>query len=298
MSAEPLPSIGFIGLGAMGTPMTRRLMDAGYVVTGFDVAGDARARVAEYAVRTVDHVEEAVSRANVVILMLPDSSAVESVLTSTDVRRELARGTLVIDMSSSEPLRTRALAERLSEGGVRMIDAPVSGGVAGAERGALTVMTGGRTEDVDDARPVLEVFGKVVHAGPIGSGHAVKALNNLLSATHLLITSEAMLAGERFGLDPKVMLDIFNGSSGRSGSTENKYPNFVLPGTYNSGFGLRLMLKDMKIAVALAAEVDAPSALGAEAVQVWSMAAEDLPPRADHTEIARWVSDGDGDHEE
>jgi 3-hydroxyisobutyrate dehydrogenase len=280
----------------MGTPMTRRLVEAGYEVTGFDVAAGARERVAENGVRPVERVENAVSLTSVVILMLPDSSAVETVLTSPEVHDALAPETLVVDMSSSEPLRTRALAERLASDGVRMIDAPVSGGVAGAENGKLTVMTGGHAEDVDAVRPVLEVFGRVVHAGPIGSGHAVKALNNLLSATHLLITSEAMLAGERFGLDPKVMLDIFNGSSGRSGSTENKFPNFILPNTFNSGFGLRLMLKDMKIAVELAAEVNVPCELGIEAVDVWNSAAEDLPPRADHTEIARWLRDRDEHH--
>jgi 3-hydroxyisobutyrate dehydrogenase len=137
---------------------------------------------------------------------------------------------------------------------------------------------------------VLERLGKPVHAGPIASGHAIKALNNLLSATHLWITSEAMVAGERFGLNPDVMLVIFNGSSGRSGSTENKWPNFILPGTYDSGFGLRLMLKDMKIAVQLAEQADAPSQLGADAVALWQQAADELEPAADHTEIARWIA--------
>jgi 3-hydroxyisobutyrate dehydrogenase len=121
----------------------------------------------------------------------------------------------------------------------------------------------------------------------------VKALNNLMSATHLLVTSEAILAGERFGLDPATMLAIFNASSGRSGSTENKWPNFILPGTYTSGFGLRLMLKDMRIAVGLSEQLGMPSRLGAEAVALWADAAEALPPGADHTEIARWLRDDD-----
>jgi 3-hydroxyisobutyrate dehydrogenase len=151
-------------------------------------------------------------------------------------------------------------------------------------------MVGGSEQNVSRVWPVLERLGKPVHAGPIASGHAIKALNNLLSATHLWITSEAMVAGERFGLNPDVMLAIFNGSSGRSGSTENKWPNFILPGTYDSGFGLRLMLKDMKIAVQLAEQADAPSQLGTDAVALWQQAADELEPTADHTEIARWIA--------
>jgi 3-hydroxyisobutyrate dehydrogenase len=182
------------------------------------------------------------------------------------------------------------LAASLAERGVRMIDAPVSGGVSGAETGRLTVMVGGGAADLETAGPLLENFGRVVHVGPIGSGHAVKALNNLLSATHLWITSEAMLAGARFGIDAEVMLSVFNGSSGRSGSTENKWPNFIRPGTFNSGFALRLMVKDMGIAIQLAEQVGAPSVLGADALGVWRQAAEALPPTADHTEIARWLA--------
>lgn len=286
--------VGFVGLGAMGTPMTRRLVEAGYEVVGFDVAAEARERVAAFGVTPAERVESAVVDTDVLVLMLPDSGVVESVLGSAAVAAALTPRTLVVDMSSSEPLRTRTLAGRLGEHGVRMVDAPVSGGVAGAEGGRLTVMAGGSDEDVEGLRPFLEVFGKVIHTGAVGSGHAVKALNNLLSATHLLVTSEAMLAGERFGLDPQVMLEVFNGSSGRSGSTENKFPNFIIPGTFNSGFGLRLMLKDMRIAVQLAAQVDVSCELGLEAVQVWSEAAEELPAKADHTEIARWLREKEG----
>jgi 3-hydroxyisobutyrate dehydrogenase len=194
-------------------------------------------------------------------------------------------------------LRTRLLAERLAKMGVSLVDAPVSGGVAGAVAGTLTVMVGGSDDVVEHVRPVLEHLGNPVHAGPVGAGHAVKALNNLLSATHLLVTSEAMIVGQRFGLDPNVMLSIFNASSGRSGSTQNKWPNFVLTKTYDSGFGLRLMLKDMRIAVQLSEQTGAPSELGADAAELWSRAADALPESADHTEIARWLKDRSGGHE-
>jgi 3-hydroxyisobutyrate dehydrogenase len=192
-------------------------------------------------------------------------------------------------MSSSEPLRTRELAAELKERGVTLVDAPVSGGVTRARAGTLTIMTGGDPADLARVSPVLSAMGTTTRAGDVGSGHAVKALNNLLSATHLLVTSEAVLAGEKFGLDPEVMLEIFNRSSGRSGSTENKWPDFILPGTFDSGFGLRLMLKDMGIAVGLAEQVGAPDPLGRAATELWARAAEALEAGADHTEIVNWL---------
>ncbi|MBO3747383.1 NAD(P)-dependent oxidoreductase [Streptosporangiaceae bacterium NEAU-GS5] len=203
----------------------------------------------------------------------------------------LRPGAVVIDMSSSQPLRTRELAARAAERGIVLVDAPVSGGVKGAVDGTLTIMTGGAERDLARVRPVLDVLGsRVLRLGPVGAGHAMKALNNLMSATHLLITAEAMLAGERFGLDPEIMLTTVNTSSGRSGSTENKWPHFVLPGTFDSGFGLRLMLKDMRIAVELAQAIGVAPRLAQAAVDLWSDAAEHLPATADHTEIARQVA--------
>ncbi len=281
--------VGFIGLGNMGVPMTRRLVDAGHAVVGYDISPEARRRAAAFGVPTTDRLAEVPTGAGLVIVMLPGSDAVTNVLRDPDLLDHIQPGALVVDMSSSEPLRTKALSASLEGRGIRMIDAPVSGGVSGAETGRLTVMVGGARADVATAEPCLESLGRTIHVGPIGSGHALKALNNLLSATHLWATSEAMLAGRRFGIDPQVMLSVFNSSSGRSGSTENKWPNFILPGTFNSGFGLRLMVKDMGIAIQLAEQVGVPPALGASALELWSRAAQELPPTADHTEIARWL---------
>jgi 3-hydroxyisobutyrate dehydrogenase len=282
-------TIGFVGLGHMGTPMTRRLVENGYCVIGYDLSVEARRRLATLGAQAADSLAELARAVALLILMLPGSDVVSSVLTDPALLENKPPGTLVVDMSSSEPLRTKVLAASLAERGFRMIDAPVSGGVAGAETGKLTIMVGGDAGDVAEARSCLEHMGRVVHAGPIGSGHAVKALNNLLSATHLWATTEAMLAGAQLGIDAEVMLSIFNSSSGRSGSTDNKWPNFILPRTFGSGFGLRLMVKDMGIAVQLAKQVGAPSVLGARALELWSRAAEDLPASADHTEIARWL---------
>jgi 3-hydroxyisobutyrate dehydrogenase len=277
--------VGFVGLGNMGTPMARRLVEAGYTVRGFDTDPAASGWL-ENTVSTVDQVAEG---ADAVLLMLPSSDVVEQVLYKGGLLEAMRPGTVLLDLGSSRPHSTRAIAERTSARGVPMVDAPVSGGVGGAEAGTLTVMAGGSAENVDRVRPVLEQFGKVQHVGAVGAGHALKALNNLMSATHLLVSSEALLAGEEFGLDPAAMLDVINGSSGRSGSTEAKWPKFVLPGTFDSGFGLRLMLKDMRIAVELARDTGVPSLLGESAVELWAKAAEELPATADHTEIVRWL---------
>lgn len=283
--------IGFVGLGNMGAPMASRLIAAGHDLCVFDVAPAARERFTGTAV-VAERVTD-VSAAGTVILMLPDSAVVERVLHDDGLLDRLAVGTVLIDMSSSDPARTRALAGAAADRGVTLVDAPVSGGVAGAHAGTLTVMVGGPATAFAAVRPLLEVFGqRVVHAGePSGAGHAIKALNNLMSAAHLMVASEALLAGQAFGLDPRVMLDIVNASSGRSGSTETKWPTFVLPGTYDSGFGLRLMLKDMGIALGLQNATGVPAAVSAAAVAAWTAAADTLPADADHTEVAAWLAD-------
>ena len=284
-------TVAFIGLGKMGAPMSARLIEGGLASVGYDVSPDARAQFAARGGTAADSVTAAVAAAATVILMLPDSTVVQAVVDDALAHDAFSPEAIVIDMSSSEPSRTQALAARLAEHAVAMVDAPVSGGVARAVSGKLAVMVGGDPADVRRVEPILARLGTIYHAGAVGSGHAVKALNNLMSATHLLVTSEAILAGERFGLDPARLLEIVNVSSGRSGSTENKWPNFVLPQTFDSGFALRLMLKDMRIAVDLAERVGMPSRLGAAAVELWDEAAQSLAPDADHTEIARWLSE-------
>jgi 3-hydroxyisobutyrate dehydrogenase len=280
-------TVAVVGLGRMGMPMAARLAEAGYTVRGFDAA--AVAVDPGSGITTSDSAAEAARGADVVVLMLPSSDVVEAVL-DDGLLDALEPGSVLLDMGSSRPLSSRAVAGRVRSRGVAFVDAPVSGGVRGAQRGALTIMAGGPDPDVERVRPVLDVLGtRVVHAGGVGTGHALKAFNNLLSASHLLATSEAVLAGQRFGLDPAVMLEAINLSSGRSGSSEVKWPQYVLTGTFDSGFGLALMLKDMKIATELADEQGSPIGLGHAAVDAWERAAEDLPDDADHTEIARWL---------
>jgi 3-hydroxyisobutyrate dehydrogenase len=283
-------AIGFVGLGNMGLPMVGRLVAAGHHVRAYDIDAAARDRAAALGATAVAAPADVAPGTGVVVLMLPDSAVVSAVVRDPAFAGSLRPGSVLVDMGSSEPEETRRLAAELAARGVRMVDAPVSGGVTGARAGTLTVMAGGPAEDVAPVQPILAVFGRVLHAGPVGAGHAVKALNNLLSATHLWITCEAISAGQRFGLDPEVMLSVFNTSSGRSGSTETKWPRFILPQTYDSGFGLRLMVKDMRTAVRLADHAGAPSRLGAGAVDLWAEAAAHLDAAADHTEVARWIA--------
>jgi 3-hydroxyisobutyrate dehydrogenase len=279
--------VGFVGLGHMGVPMTARLVEAGHEVRGFDVDPAARVRAGEAAVESLP---EAAAGMDVVVLMLATSTIVRQVALDEGLLEAVDTGALVVDMGSSDPAQTRELAAEAGQRCVRYLDAPVSGGVVGAEAGTLTIMAGGSEDDLESCRPIFDAVGaKIVHAGPVGAGHALKALNNLLSATNFLITLEAVTAGARFGLDPKVMVDAINDSTGRSWATEHKVPQFVEPRSFTSGFAMRLMVKDMQTARELAHATDSPFVLGDAAVALWEQAADALPDDADHTEIALWL---------
>ena len=307
--------IGFVGLGNMGIPMTRRLVAAGHQVRGFDTSAEAMRAFADIGssddgggVTAVAEIGAVGEGADAVILMLPDSDIVERVVlgrlasepdpatesTGGGLLASLPTGATLIDMSSSDPARTQALAALTAAAGVTLIDAPVSGGVAGARAGTLAVMVGGPAAAFERFKPALGAIGsRVVHAGDTGAGHAVKALNNLMSAANLLVASEALVAGRRFGLDPAIMLEVINAASGRSPATENKWPNFVLTEKYDAGFAMRLMVKDIRLALGIE-RATGVTALASEAVAAaWEAALADLPPGADHTAIARWLSERD-----
>ena len=284
--------IDFVGLGNMGAHMSRRLVESDYRVVGFDLREDAGLALAQAGGTVAASAAQAVAGAGIVILVLPNSTAVEAVLGEAAMLDGLGRDTIVVDMGSSEPTSTRRLALELAERGVTLIDAPVSGGVGGAAAGTLTIMAGGPEAVVVQVSSILAALGTWLRVGDTGAGHALKSINNLLAAVQLLATAEGLAIGRRFGLDPEVMIATINAASGRSAASEVKFPRFVLPETYGSGFALRLMLKDMRIATSLAAELGIGAALGDRAVQVWSRAATDLGPTADQTEIARWALTG------
>jgi 3-hydroxyisobutyrate dehydrogenase len=226
------------------------------------------------------------------ITMLPTSAIVEAVVLGEDAGNgwaaRLAKGAVVIDMSSSEPERSRELGKTLEALGLAYLDAPVSGGVKRAKEGTLAILVGGAADVLARCRPLLDTMGTgVLHIGAAGAGHAAKALNNYVSAAGLAATVEALQIASRFGIEPEVMTDVLNASSGRSNTSENKVKQFMLSGTFASGFALQLMNKDLKIARALAQAVDHPMTFGATCTEVWDEAAQRSTPATDHTEMYR-----------
>jgi 3-hydroxyisobutyrate dehydrogenase len=286
-------NIGFIGLGMMGSPMAHLLALGGHTLRVMDLNPAATSRfVAEHEGACAAAALQDFSDAQVLITMLPDSNAVESVVLGKEggqgLDAILRPGSVIIDMSSSEPVRSRQLAERLAARGFRYLDAPVSGGVKRAVAGTLAIMVGGDAEVLEAMEPVLNLLGKCTHVGAAGAGHAMKALNNYVSAAGLVATVEALHAGQAFGLDPRVMVSVLNASTGKNNTTENKVNQFMLSGAYNSGFSLALMAKDLGIAVDLGKSLGEPMPLGEEVLQIWRDANEALGKAADHTEMYRY----------
>ncbi|BEU26731.1 NAD(P)-dependent oxidoreductase [Paraburkholderia sp. 22B1P] len=282
--------IGFIGLGMMGAPMVQCLANAGFELY-IDDADAARADTLAAQAGAQRLTRDNAASLDVLITMLPNSAIVDSVLLGggrDGWASRLTKGTVVIDMSSSEPERSRKLGAMLEERGLAYLDAPVSGGVKKAKEGTLAILVGGREETLAQCQPVLEAMGKsILHIGGAGSGHAAKALNNYVSAVGLAATVEALLVAQRFGIEPDVMTDVLNASSGRSNTSENKVKQFMLSGTFASGFALQLMNKDLKIAHALAQSVGYPMTLGDTVTAVWGEAAQRSTPATDHTEMYR-----------
>ena len=222
--------------------------------------------------------------------MLPTSKIVATVLATAEdsVLAAIRPGTVIIEMSSGEPAVTQRLAEQVAALGGEMIDAPVSGGVARARTGELAIMVGGAPETIDRMMPVLSgMGGSILRTGGIGSGQAMKALNNLVSAGGFLIGIEALLIGQRFGLDPAVMVDVLNAATGMNNSTQKKFKQFVLSRKFDSGFSLDLLVKDLTIALGVGCDTATPTPFSALCRELTASAAAMLGPGADHTELAR-----------
>lgn len=279
--------ITVVGLGNMGQPMAACLSRAGYQVVGFDTSVDARNKFGAAGGVAASTAAEALAGASVVITLLPDGKIVRAAIES--MKPHLAPGTVIIDMSSSAPVGTKALGEELVAAGFEFIDAPVSGGVKRAIDGMLAIMVGGDAKTIDKAEPVLKAMGKsVFRTGPLGSGHAAKALNNYVSAAGLAAAAEAVAIAERFGIEPDVLVDVLNASTGRNNSTENKLKQFIISKKFNSGFSLALMAKDIRTADDLAHQLDVPAPLADEVAAQWDEALKVLGSSADHTEIGRY----------
>ena len=272
-----MKTIAFIGLGVMGQLMAANLEAGGFAVQSFDLNRKGNRKSARDAARGAD----------ALITMLPDGDAVQEAV--LDALPALKPGAVVIDMSSSEPTGTRALGLALLKNQIGMVDAPVSGARFKAKDATLAIMCGGEKEAFARVLPVLQKLGnQIFHVGPLGAGHAVKALNNYLGAAGTLAGFEALLIAQAFGLDPAPMLDAINASTGRNSTTARKIPQDVLTGAFASGFKLALMTKDVGIAAELARGLKLKTPFLKETLKHWKAAQKKLPREADHTEIYKY----------
>ena len=279
-------NVAFLGLGAIGFPMARRIAEAGHELSVWNrSSGKSAALASRTSARAAATPADAARGATVVITCLPTSEEVEAVTFGSDgLARALARGAILVDCTSGDPHESRAIAQRLAEQGVDFLDAPVSGGVVGAEAGRLTVMCGGDAAVLERARPVLQAFGaKIILCGPTGAGHAIKALSNALLAIHLWSTGEVLVAAAKAGVAPAIALDVINGSAGRSNSSENLIPQRVLTREFPSTFRLALLDKDVRIAESIARESGTPAEFIELAHKLLEWAHAELGDAVDHT---------------
>ena len=287
--------IAFVGLGLMGVPMAKNLLKAGYQLAGFDLNPEVAAKfLDDKGFQFVSSPAQAIQDANLTILMLPDSTIVDALLWgsngSAGIATQLRKNSYLIDMSSSSPISSKENNQKLEKLGIKFVDAPVSGGVKKAMNGSLAIIVGGKKEYFGEIHPLLECMGKsIVHVGDAGAAHAVKALNNYVSAAGLIAASEALNAANKFGLDPHVVNQVFNASTGRNNTTENKVENFMLNDAFNSGFSLALMRKDVQIALNFIENMHCYSSLAKQCVLTAKEADEKLGKGADHTAMFDYV---------
>jgi 3-hydroxyisobutyrate dehydrogenase len=293
-----LPRIGFIGLGVMGTPMATHLSGAGYPLALFDVASDAVVGLADTLpqAQVCRSPREVGAASDIVITMLPNGQVVSKVTLEADgLLAGMAPGTLLLDTSSSEPWLTQATAQALAARGVAMVDAPVSGALWGAQAAELVFMAGGAPQDVQRVRPLLDVMGRAVfHLGPLGAGHAMKCLNNMITAMNLLAVSEGLVIGKRYGLDPAAMTDVLNESTGMSWVSKTHIHQRVLNRAFDDPFKLELMLKDVGIGMELARINEVPAPMSALGHQLWRAASLAAGPGVSVSELVRWVEQQTG----
>jgi len=283
---EQQVTVGFVGLGNMGWPMARNLHAAGFRLIVRDIDTAKQDRFAAEHPRVVAAASPgAFAPAAFVVTMLPNGAIVRDAMLGWGIGAALPEGALLLEMSSSDPSDTLLLAAGLEPSGVRVVDAPVSGGVPRAVTGELSIMVGGANADVARAEPVLLVLGdpdRQFRTGGLGSGHAMKALNNVIAAATTCATAEALVVGKRFGLDPKTMVDIINASTGRS-FVSGVFDSEVLTGRYRTGFALGLLAKDVHIAASVAAAAGADVPVIALTDERYAKALSELGPAADQS---------------
>jgi 3-hydroxyisobutyrate dehydrogenase len=292
-----MAKVGFIGLGNMGLPMAENLIKLGHTVRGFDVDGDASARLAARGGTKAESIAEACNDAEVVITMLPAGAQVRDVYLGEDgVLAMAAPGTLLIDSSTIDVETARDVAQEAQARGLAMIDAPVSGGVAGAQAATLTFMAGGTDDAFERARPLLEAMGNtIVHAGGPGNGQAAKICNNMILGASMIVVAEAFLLAEKLGLDAQKLFDISSKSSGQCWSMTSYcpvpglVPNSPANRDYKAGFTAAMMLKDLKLAQAAARATRATTPLGAGAAAVYERFVAEDDGSVDFSGIIRYL---------
>ncbi len=289
---------GYVGIGNMGAPMAANLARSGNEV----IIGDLNSAAVEAftmkheTARPANGLAAVGQGAEAVFTCLPNGSNVrEAVLSEGGIADGMSEGAVLVDMSSSSPMGTIELGEILADRGIRMVDAPVSGGVPRAIDGTIAIMVGGAKEDIEKVRPALSVMGgQIFETGALGSAHAMKAINNVMSATNLVVGIEALVIGKKFGLDPENMVDILNFSSGKNSATEGKLKQYVLNREFNSGFSMDLMVKDVATALDLARELGVPWMVGGTVFEMYQAARNHLIANSDNSDIARWIETNGG----
>ena len=287
------PDIGFIGLGIMGEPMAGHIANAGYRVSVYDVdpACDERVVRKHPAVRAMPSPKAVAEASEIVVTMLPSGKYVRDVaLGDSGLIHGFRRGGILLDNSSCEPWITVETARALAEKGISMVDAPVSGAQIGAINATLVFMVGGDAQAVKRVTPLLDVMGKTVfHLGPVGAGHAMKCINNLITATILLSTAEGLSMGKKFGLDPEVMADVLDVSTGGSWVARTHIKQRITSRKFDDPFKLGLMTKDVEIAMKLAGDLDLPLKLSNLNKELWIEAREHEGADASVSNLVRWV---------
>jgi hypothetical protein len=282
--------VGFVGLGQMGGPMTRRLLAAGHGLVVHDVRREAVEGLVAAGAKPAASPAEVAARAEMVLVSLSTPEVVREVALGPD---GLIRGSAIrtyVDLSTTGQAVAVEVATALAGRGIVTLDAPVSGGVRGATDGTLAVMAAGPAAELERVRPVLEVFGRVFHVGERpGLGQLMKLANNFLSATAIVATAEAVVLGVKGGLDPATMLAVINASTGRNTASEDKFPRQVLSGEYAAGFTTGLLTKDLGLCAAAADALDVPMPVAAEVYAQWQRALAELGPDADIMTIVKRV---------
>lgn len=282
----------FLGLGAIGRPMAARVAAAFPSLTVWNRTPDRAAAFAdEHKVDVATSPADAARNADVVITCLPLSRDVESLLDGpTGLLSSMKEGATLVDCTSGDPATSKRIAARLAERGIDFVDAPVSGGTIGAEKGTLTVMVGGDAAVFQRMQPIFQSFGqKIVHCGDVGAGDALKAVNNAMLAIHVWTTAEGLVTLAKAGVDPKVALDVINTSSGRSNTSMNLFPDRVLTRAFPRTFRLALLEKDIGIAAQVARDHKVPAPVTQLTADLFTLARGELGEVADHVEAVRLI---------